>query len=325
MRKYTNEFISEISQKLNDDNLTRKEIIEEYGFSSWEQLKDFARKHNISYSKTQPTGFIYKCKYCEKEFTDRRALAGHTTMCAKNPKQAEHLKNLEKARQNIVSSPVAHNVMKCEYCGKEVHGAGCLARHKIWCKKNPNRGEWEDEYIKRSEKLLEHARKKLAGKASWNRGETKFTNKSLLEASKKLKDYYKTHDGTFCGKKHTAKAKEKLRLKMIENIEACSGQMQPRYSKKGCEFINRLNETKGWNLQHAENGGEFSVSGYYIDGYDKERNIAFEYDEPKHYEDTTLNILKKKDIERQNLIIEKLGCKLYRYNEAIDFLYCVNE
>jgi len=51
-------------------------------------------------------------------------------------------------------------------------------------------------------------------------------------------------------------------------------------------------------LQHAENGGEFEVAGYYLDGYDKNLNIAFEYDEPGHYEDVINNILNKRDIER---------------------------
>ena len=81
---------------------------------------------------------------------------------------------------------------------------------------------------------------------------------------------------------------------------------------------------KGWSLQHAENRGEICVGGYFLDGYDKDLNIVFEYDEPKHYKDIQNNILKDKDIQRQQNIIEKLHCEFWRYNEAIDLLYKVN-
>jgi hypothetical protein len=46
------------------------------------------------------------------------------------------------------------------------------------------------------------------------------------------------------------------------------------------------------------NGGEKFVAGYFLDGYDENLNIAFEYDEPKHYQDIEKNILKYKDIVR---------------------------
>ena len=43
--------------------------------------------------------------------------------------------------------------------------------------------------------------------------------------------------------------------------------------------------------------------------------------EKKHYKDVYNNILKDKDIIRQNEIIAKLGCRFFRYNETIDLLY----
>lgn len=38
-------------------------------------------------------------------------------------------------------------------------------------------------------------------------------------------------------------------------------------------------------IQHAENFGEFYIKelGYYVDGYDKENNIVYEWDEKWHY------------------------------------------
>ena len=64
--------------------------------------------------------------------------------------------------------------------------------------------------------------------------------------------------------------------------------------------------------------------GYFFDGYDKERNIVFEYDEPSHYDDVENNVLCARDIERQNYIIKNLNCEFYRYNESLDKFYKVN-
>ncbi len=88
-----------------------------------------------------------------------------------------------------------------------------------------------------------------------------------------------------------------------------------RYSFKACEYINKLNEEKGWHLQHAENGGEISIGPYYLDGYDQELNIAFEYDETHHHYDV-FDSLSEKDYEKMNYIKEKLKCRFFRYNEV---------
>jgi len=59
------------------------------------------------------------------------------------------------------------------------------------------------------------------------------------------------------------------------------------------------------DLQHAENGGEFYLKelGYWADGYSKEKNIWFEYNERAH------NRRKEKDERRKQEIINFLHCK----------------
>jgi len=74
-------------------------------------------------------------------------------------------------------------------------------------------------------------------------------------------------------------------------------------------------------LQHALNGGEITVGPYYLDGYDKELNMAFEYDEPAHYVDVHNNILTERDKSRMQYIKEQLHCKFVRYNEQLNLLY----
>ena len=119
------------------------------------------------------------------------------------------------------------------------------------------------------------------------------------------------------GKHHSVKSKRKIRLyqiKRIENVKLNGGQLTPNYNSKSCKFIGNYGKQHGYNFQLAENGGEFFIKklGYWVDGYDKEKNVVFEYDEPKHY---SVEKLKEKDIHRMNEIIQHLGCRFIRYNE----------
>ena len=68
----------------------------------------------------------------------------------------------------------------------------------------------------------------------------------------------------------------------------------------------------GYNFQHALNGGEFHVKGigYLVDGYDKNKNIVLEIDEPHHFD--IYGNLKLRDIERQREIENFLHCKFIR-------------
>lgn len=92
--------------------------------------------------------------------------------------------------------------------------------------------------------------------------------------------------------------KEKLRKARIKQIKENFGINFPNFNKKACEFFNQLNTKNGWNLQHALNGGEVEIGGYFLDAYDSSLNIVIEYDELKH------KISKKqiaRDLEKQNI------------------------
>lgn len=126
------------------------------------------------------------------------------------------------------------------------------------------------------------------------------------------------------GHKHTEESKDKIRISTVKYFEEvrCTG--GAKFSKRGCEYMDKLNESRGWHLQHGMNGGEIIVGGYYLDGYDKDLNIAFEYDEAAHYIDVQNNILKERDIRRMKYIHDKLNCRFFRYNERKDYLYEVD-
>jgi very-short-patch-repair endonuclease len=88
----------------------------------------------------------------------------------------------------------------------------------------------------------------------------------------------------------------------------------PRYNKSSIkileDYAKKLNIT---DLQHAENGGEYKVLGYYVDGYSPTKNIVLEYDEGHHF-DTNGNLLSK-DKSRQLEIEEYLGCTFIRIKQ----------
>jgi hypothetical protein len=113
--------------------------------------------------------------------------------------------------------------------------------------------------------------------------------------------------------------KEKCRVNKLNQIKKQG--VCKTYNENACKFIDELNKLNGWELQHALNGGEFSISGYSLDGYDKKRNIVFEYDEPKHNKKSQI----EKDRRREKIIIEKLKPKMFlRFNEEYKALLFVN-
>lgn len=107
------------------------------------------------------------------------------------------------------------------------------------------------------------------------------------------------------------------RLKMSESWVKRVGINRVSFNKKACIYIDFLNAKNNWHLQHALNGGEKQVGPYFLDGYDAELNIAFEYDEKYHHKQMQL----EHDKVKADYVINKLNCKLYRYDEDKDLLY----
>lgn len=161
--------------------------------------------------------------------------------------------------------------------------------------------------------------------SSWNKGLTKEDPRVasyLNTIQQKLKSGEIIPSMT--GKHHSEERKKQIRESTIKYIESTKGPMRVRYNKNSISVIESIGEEHGWNLQHAENGGEVYVDGYWLDGYDKDNNVVVEYDESRHYKDPYNNILIDKDIIRQNYIIEHLQCDFYRYNEVTGKLWKVN-
>lgn len=137
-------------------------------------------------------------------------------------------------------------------------------------------------------------------------------NKHTVSYKRKMSKFWKGR--VFSSSAHINMRKAAIR-RVINQFGTTS------YNKLACRYIDKLNADRGWNLQHAENGGEVEICGYLVDGYDKDRNIVFEYDERQHF--TIGGKLRLRDLRRQKDIINHIGCRFYRYNSLTKTFYKV--
>jgi len=177
---------------------------------------------------------------------------------------------------------------------------------------NPNFGKITTEEIKQKlSKSLSGDKNRnrfLNGNVPWNKGE-KISRKVRKKISLSIK-----------GKKLSSETKLKLRLLAIDRIKR-QGVIRS-FNLNACKFIEEFGKKSGYNFQHALNGGEIEVCGYFVDGYDKEKNVIFEYDEPHHYQID--GKLRRKDKIRQDILINEIKPNSFiRYDKRNNKLYDV--
>ena len=190
--------------------------------------------------------------------------------------------------------------VKCKQCDNEASFYNVAKGYRDHCSKScskkyqPNAVGWT------------HVKKE--GYVPWNKG------KPMSEEYKKnwLNSVRNTRWNS-----NDDEIRKKLRLKFIEKLKLIDKKFHPPYSKRGCEYFNKLMEEKKVYIQHAENGGEFHIEelGYWVDGYDKENNTVYEWDGPGHY---IKGELLEKDKRRQKEIENYLGCNFIRIREGLE-------
>lgn len=109
--------------------------------------------------------------------------------------------------------------------------------------------------------------------------------------------------------------RQKMRLYAINKIQDLKNNglpIYPAFNKDACRIINEFGQKYNYKFMHAMNGGEFFIKelGYWVDGYDKDRNVVIEIDENHHF--TKEGNLSENDIRRQKEIEEFLKCKFIR-------------
>lgn len=76
------------------------------------------------------------------------------------------------------------------------------------------------------------------------------------------------HKHLICGHEWSVRPHDILKG---QNCPRCS---KNNYSKIAIDWLNSFNDL---NIQHAENGGEVSIAGYKVDGYNKVTNTVYEF------------------------------------------------
>lgn len=276
------------------------------------QLSKEEKQNQLKILKIEEENYNCICN-CGRKFKTLKSLNSHTRFCDQYIKKDKRSKYFNQDTSTYI----------CE-CGYETENYQSLNCHFTHCleHRQMNNKDCSDEYWNK--------RNHIGKMQGWDN----FSEEKLQEIRERTRRTYSENQkngitpNIWLGRKETPEHRMHIRkgyLKALQDRYEINGKtFRCMYSKTACEYINKLNEEKHWNLQHAENGGEFEIDGYYLDGYDKELNIAFEYDEKRHYTDVNNNILKERDIERQNYIIKKLNCEFWRYNEKKKLLYKVN-
>jgi hypothetical protein len=119
---------------------------------------------------------------------------------------------------------------------------------------------------------------------------------------------------------HSDQTKNKMSLKhRINRSSIICGTIQfPNFNPKACQIIEEYGKQNKYNFQHALNGGEFYIKelGYWVDGYDKIKNVVVEYQEKHHLTPKWI----EKDKKRKEEIIKFLKCKFIYvyYNNKIE-------
>lgn len=204
--------------------------------------------------------------------------------CITRRNMLEHLKT----HQEYKSREKTNHTWICSYCNQQFKSRSKLYEHNKTCEE---RLKCELDSIGRI------------------KNPNAYKNARKVRANLYKEGKLKTRKGISLSEEHKKSISDSTK-KYLKNTIKNGG---ARYSIKACEYIDKLNIEMGWNLQHAENGGEIIIGHYYLDGYDKNLNIAFEYDENKHhygYDDE----LSDEDKKKMEYIKKKLNCRFFRYN-----------
>lgn len=176
----------------------------------------------------------------------------------------------------------------------------------------------------RRERYIEPWNKGKKGlQVAWNKGLSKEDNHIMAQMAESLSETKKKDEKN---KKRMAKisrkywSKEENRIKQSERIRIATikkiedrlengFQIQPNYNPNAIPIIEEYGKKHGFNFQHAENGGEVNIGGYFPDGLDEKRKTIIEIDEKYHFNKD--GNLKKKDIKRQKFL-ENKGYRVIR-------------
>jgi len=199
---------------------------------------------------------------------------------------------------------------KCPICDKEL----------LCC--NENSAKYHDKLKKECKSCCQKGKKAfwygktMSKKTKRKMSEARIGIKLSKETKLKLSLQKQGDKNPFFKKKFSKKHRENLRIAALKRLKKQG--IMVAFNPQACEFIDEYGKKNGYNFRHALNGGEVCLSGFPVDGYDKEKNIVFEYDERYHRSIRR----KRKDIYKQKCITKTINPKMFiRYDEWDNRLY----
>lgn len=136
-------------------------------------------------------------------------------------------------------------------------------------------------------------REKMKNRKVWNKGIHQWEGKN--------------HPRGMPGKHHSDKTKKRLRYtatRELRRTKQLAGINFPMMGKTENKLLNNIEKEFGITLIR-----QYQILNYFIDGYNKELNIAFEIDEEHHKNRT------KYDERREDDIIKEIGCLFVRIDD----------
>ena len=220
-----------------------------------------------------------------------------------------------------------------DYCRRHNPSSGFQKGHKSYINEDiiiklriKSEENWRNEEvrkkriegIKKSQDIRKNKMKIIMTKW-WN--ENKNTEKGLkmiekLDRDKKDKTYEEIYgneksedikikiSNSCKGRVFSEMSRKKLRESAIKRVERQKFNglpLIPCIGKNELQFLNILENNLGYKILR-----QYSVEGYFLDGYIPELNLAIEVDEDYHKKQI------EKDIKRENIIKDKLNCEFIR-------------
>ena len=133
--------------------------------------------------------------------------------------------------------------------------------------------------------------------------------KHSQEHKDKIRKRHELYGYPHQGKKHSDLSKKQMRISRINHIIKTNGSHTPCIGKHEKQYLDWLEDVLGYKIIR-----QYPVSGYFLDGYCKERNLAIEIDEKGHFD--YKGKLTERDIIRQKEIEKELNCSFLRINDG---------
>ena len=290
---------SKIGRKISEE--TRKKM----------SISHHGRKHTIESKKKM--SIVKKGINLGKKLSEETKRKISNSNIGKHHLSKEQIKHLTKIRTSKPVSKETREKMSKSQTGK-IRSDEYKLKMSLICKITQPKGENSIHFGKKHSK---ETKRKISEK---NKGRklSKETKEKISNGNKgKIRtDEYKLKMSMIkTGKTHTTGSILKMRLSRIKEIESKYGQVIPNYNTTACQYFNKIMEETNIFIQHAENLGEYHIKeiGYWLDGYDKENNIVYEWDEKRHFDNK--GNLKPHDIQREKEIINHLKCKFIRIKD----------